>query len=111
MTTRIKASDVGGVDTGGNRPVERLARTASANSATQPNAGTPTESYTITDTAHRLAALQESIAAMPEVDAARVTTVRTAIEKGQYTTSPEKIADRLLQLEGDLAAATQRRQV
>ena len=111
MTTRIKASDVGAVDTGGSRPVERMARAAPANSAIQPNAGTPTESYTITDTAHRLAALQESIAAMPEVDATRVATVRSAIETGQYSANPGKIADRLLQLEGDLAAATSRRKV
>jgi flagellar biosynthesis anti-sigma factor FlgM len=46
---------------------------------------------------------------MPEIDAARVTELRQAIERGQYRADPEKIADRLLQLERDLADASQRR--
>jgi flagellar biosynthesis anti-sigma factor FlgM len=46
---------------------------------------------------------------MPEIDAARVTELRQAIERGQYHADPEKIADRLLQLERDLADASQRR--
>lgn len=62
-----------------------------------------------TDTARRLAALQATIAGMPEVDATRVSALRQAIEQGQYHAHPEKIAERILQLERDLAAAGQRR--
>ena len=46
---------------------------------------------------------------MPEVDATRVAKLRQAIDHGQYHADPEKIADRLLQLERDLADARQRR--
>ena len=109
MTTLIKGGDTCAVDTGANHALERVRRTAPAGSATSTAPGAATESVNITDTARRLAALQETIAGMPEVDAARVTELRQAIERGQYHANPEKIADRLLQLERDLGAAGQRR--
>lgn len=110
MTTRIKGGDTSAVETGSNRAVERVRRTAPASPATSTTPGTTTESVSITDTARRLAALQETIAGMPDVDAARVTELRQAIEHGQYHANPQKIADRLMQLERDLADASQRRQ-
>lgn len=109
MTTRIKGSDASAVDTGTSRSVERVRRVAPAGTTTSAAPSTQTESVSITDTARRLAALQETIAGLPEVDAARVTELRQAVERGQYRANPEKIADRLLQLERDLAAASQRR--
>lgn len=109
MTTRIKGTDTSAVDTGASRTVERVRRASPAGSTTASTPSAQTESVNITDTARRLAVLQETIAGMPEVDAARVTELRQAIERGQYHADPEKIADRLLQLERDLADASQRR--
>ncbi len=109
MTTRIKGGDTSAVETGSSRALERVSRAAPASSATSTATGASTESINITDTARRLAALQETIAGMPDVDAARVTELRQAIERGQYHANPEKIADRLMQLERDLADASQRR--
>jgi negative regulator of flagellin synthesis FlgM len=109
---RIKGPNTGAVDGGSSRPVERVNRTAPVSSATTPaaQAQAQTDSVSITDAARRLAALQESIASLPEVDAKRVTELRQAIEQGQYAADPGKIADRLLQLERDLAGAGQRQQ-
>ena len=109
MTTRIKGGDTSAVETGSSRALERVSRAAPATSATSAAGGTTSESVSITDTARRLAALQETIAGMPDVDAARVTELRQAVERGQYHANPEKIADRLMQLERDLADAGQRR--
>ena len=109
MSTQFKGSDTSAVDTGASRAVERVRRVAPAGRATSATPSAPTESLNITDTARRLAALQETIAGMPEVDAARVTELRQAIEQGQYHANSEKITDRILQLECDLAAAGQRR--
>ncbi len=109
MTTRIKGGDTSALETGTSRALERVRPTAPAGSATSAAPTTASESVSITDTARRLAALQETIGGMPEVDAARVTELRQAIEHGQYHANPEKIADRLLQLERDLADAGQRR--
>ena len=86
MPTRIKGGDTSAVDIGNSRALERVSRTAPASSATGSAPGTTGESVNITDTARRLAALQETIAGMPDID-----------------------ADRLMQLERDLADATQRR--
>jgi negative regulator of flagellin synthesis FlgM len=111
MTNRIKGSDPSAVDTGASRTIERLRPAAPAGSATTAAgaaAALPSDSVSITDTARRLAALRDAVASMPEIDAGRVTALSQAIEQGQYAADPRKIADRLLQLERDLAAAGQR---
>jgi negative regulator of flagellin synthesis FlgM len=108
MTDRIKGSDPGAVDTGVSRTIERLRPAAPAGSATTAAAASPADSVTITDTARRLAALRDLVANMPEVDAGRVAALSQAIDQGQYAADPRKIADRLLQLERDLATAGQR---
>jgi negative regulator of flagellin synthesis FlgM len=108
MANRIEGSDTNAVDTGASRPVERMRHSAQVPTATAP-AAKPADSVNITDTARRLAALQETVASMPEIDAGRVAALTLAIEQGQYAADPNKIAERLLQLERDLAAAGQRK--
>jgi flagellar biosynthesis anti-sigma factor FlgM len=49
--------------------------------------------------ASQLAALGETLRAIPAVDEARVCQTRSAIENGTYTVRPEHIADQLMQLE------------
>ena len=108
MSNRIERGDASAVDTGSSRTVERLRPTAPGGSTTTTPVAKQTDSVNITDTARRLAALQEAVANMPEIDAGRVAAFSLAIEQGQYAADPRKIADRLLQLERDLAAAGQR---
>jgi negative regulator of flagellin synthesis FlgM len=67
---------------------------------TAPAAGTEVR---ITDTATRLAALEQALRDAPAVDEARVAELRSAIEQGRYTVQPEHIASQLLQLEQALA--------
>ena len=106
MTTRIKGTDTSAVDTGKPRAVAGTRRTGTVTSASTPATNKATDSVSITDAAHRLAALQEQLSAMPEVDAARVTELRQQIDQGKYKANPGAIADRLLQLERDFASAT-----
>jgi negative regulator of flagellin synthesis FlgM len=108
MPNLIEGGDASAVDTGSSRPVERARPAAPVAAATAPVAS-PTDSVNITDTARRLAALQQTVASMPEIDAGRVAALSLAIERGQYAADPSKIAARLLQLENDLAAASQRK--
>ncbi len=105
MPNRIERGDASAVDTGTSRTVERLRPTAPVGSTTAAPVARQADSVSITDTARRLAALQEVVAGMPEIDAGRVAALSQAIEQGQYAADPRKIADRLLQLERDLAAA------
>ena len=60
----------------------------------------------ITQSARSLAALSQIVNDTPDIDAGRVAAVQQAIDSGQYTVSPERIAARLLQLEQDLGSAT-----
>lgn len=53
----------------------------------------------ITDTATRLAALEQRVRDLPAVDQARVDELRSAIEQGHYVVRPENVATRLLQME------------
>ena len=107
MTTRIKGSNTSAVESGASRQVEpvRRAGAPAASTAAPAAAG---DSVQITDAARRMAALQQHIASLPEVDAARVAQISQALEQGRYTVNPGKIADRIAQLESDLAAAAQR---
>ncbi|MGH8219268.1 MAG: flagellar biosynthesis anti-sigma factor FlgM [Steroidobacteraceae bacterium] len=67
-----------------------------------------TTSVHITETAGQLATLEQAVRQMPAVDDSRVAAVRTAIEQGTYTVSPEDIADHLLQLEQSLESLVRR---
>lgn len=52
--------------------------------------------------ARQLRALSESAAAAPEVDTAKMEQIRQQIAEGRYHVDPQKLADRLLQLERGL---------
>ena len=106
MPTRIKGTDTSAVDAGATRTVEAVRRTAPVASATTA-ATTQPDSVSITRAARSLAALQDVIAQVPAMDAGRVAHLSQVIDQGQYVADPARIADRLLQLERDLATAGQ----
>lgn len=102
MANKIGGFDNRPVRTGADRQVERADARATAG---QPAAATPAgSSVTLTDAAKRLAALERAVAAVPDVDMARVEELRNAIESGRYTVDAERIATRLLDIERDLAS-------
>jgi negative regulator of flagellin synthesis FlgM len=53
--------------------------------------------------ANQLAALEQSLLEMPEVDEAKVEDIRMQIETGVYRVKPEVIADGLIQFENVLS--------
>ena len=101
---RIKGTDSSPVDSGGTRAVERVRRSTAVASSTTP-AQSGTASVQITDSARQLAGLEQAIREVPDVDARRVEALQQSIERGQYRVDAGRIADRLLQLEGDIAAS------
>ncbi len=56
----------------------------------------------LTGAARSLAALEQSLFAMPAVDEKRVAEVKRRLESGEYRVDPQRIADKLLNLESDL---------
>ena len=106
MTSKIGS---GGVD---NRPTQvgsdRAVKRAN-NSVDSAAAGAKTaapqegQGVRITDSARQLAALEQAIRDLPDIDDARVAQVRAAIADGTYQVSPDRIADKLLRMESELA--------
>jgi negative regulator of flagellin synthesis FlgM len=98
----------GGVD---NRPVQvatdrgvkRVKDAADSSTAQVAKASSGNSGVQITDSARQLAALEQAIRAMPEVDDAKIAEIRNAIEAGTYQVSPERIADKILRWESELS--------
>lgn len=105
MTSKIGS---GGVD---NRPVQvatdrgvkRVKDSADSSAANAAKGTSANSGVQITDSARQLAALEQAIRAMPEVDEAKVAEIRNAIEDGTYQVSPERIADKILRWESELS--------
>jgi negative regulator of flagellin synthesis FlgM len=111
VAIEIKGVDAGPVGSGAGQPVERVRGIAAVGSGTtQSAAPNSADRINITGTARTLATLQAAVAAAPELDMKRVEQLRLSIERGTYVPNPARIADRLLQLETDIAAATGRAQ-
>lgn len=71
--------------------------------ATPPGGGRDAESdVQLTGAARNLAAIEQTLRAMPAVDDLRVSVVRQRLESGDYQVDPQRVADKLLQLETDL---------
>ena len=105
MTMHVKGTDANAVDSGGSRAVDPVRSAAPVAHANTPGAG-QADSLSISGSARSLANLQAAIAGTPDINVGHVARVSTAIESGQYTVNAARIADRMLQLERDLGAAT-----
>jgi negative regulator of flagellin synthesis FlgM len=87
------ASDKGAPVDRGEKEVRNEADTSST------NAGTTTDTVSLTGQARRLQELETEIAAQPVVDGRRVNEVRNAIENGTFVVDPARIAEKMLSLE------------
>lgn len=100
MTTKISDYQNRPVQAGTDKKVPRSneATTAPAQSAAS---GSPVK---ITDQARQLASLEQAVSSLPVVNEARVAEIRLSIDEGRYQVDPERIADKLLRTEQELAA-------
>ena len=106
VTTRIKGPAGGAVNaTGRSRSISPAQPHPHASPGGAP-ATDDSGSVHITGAAHQLLALQQQIGETPELDVARVEQLRADINQNRYQVDAGRIADRLLQLEGDLRAST-----
>ncbi|MEO0971724.1 MAG: flagellar biosynthesis anti-sigma factor FlgM [Pseudomonadota bacterium] len=88
-----------------NRGAARAPANSGANTPGQARAQSSTDdAVSLTGDAELLQALDAQIAATPSVNAARVAEVRTALSNGEYRVNPERIASKLLEVEGGAAA-------
>lgn len=102
MTTKITGYQPPPVQVGTDKTVSRT-RDGAASSAEV--AGQPASPVRITDQARALAALEQTVNALPVVNEAKVARIQQAIEDGSYQVVPERIADKLLRMDRELDAA------
>ncbi|MEO8315353.1 MAG: flagellar biosynthesis anti-sigma factor FlgM [Pseudomonadota bacterium] len=99
VTSKITGVDAKAVRVAPSASAPRRDQTA-GKAASNPGPGTDVQ---LTGAARSLAAMEQSLVAMPAVDEARVAAVKRRLDSGEYRIDAQRIADKLLHLESDLA--------
>ena len=84
----------------GNAPVAE--KTQPSTPAASAPAAPTADQVTLTDSARTLQKLSAAIANAPVVDSAKVATIKQAVQNGSYTVNTGRVADKLLQYDGEL---------
>ncbi len=100
MSTKIGGFDSSPVQVSTGRDVKRAGDSGGSAKSSQTGATSDTH---ITQSARQLAALEQAIQELPAVSTARVQQVSTRLAEGNYKIDAERIADKLLRSEQDLA--------
>ncbi len=100
MSTKIGGFDSSPVQVSTGRTVKRAGNSDSAAQSSSPDSTSDTH---ITDSARKLASLEQTVRDLPAIDEARVQQVGARISDGSYKIDAERIADKLLRSDQDLA--------
>ena len=87
----------------GSQSTKGVSGTPGDSSKADKLAATPggSDTVTFTSTAAEMLKLEESLANIPDIDSARVSSIQASIAEGTYRVDPEKIVANLLKLEKD----------
>ena len=77
-------------------PSSESAAAVTKSNSEKPSSNASSDSVSLSAEAQSLGKLESSIAAEPEVDAAKVASIRNAIQSGQYQVNAEQIADKII---------------
>ena len=104
MTNKIGNNGVDNrpVQVGTDKSVKRAKDVSAPAPVADSKVANANDGVRITDSARQLAALEQAIRTLPDVDEARINEIRTAIENGSYEVSPDRIADKLIRMENEL---------
>jgi negative regulator of flagellin synthesis FlgM len=102
MTDKINGHGRGGVDISTTR-LRAVERGETARQSGKSESASGKDDVQLTHTATSLKHIEARLAGMPDVDRARVDAVRQRVEAGAYKMDANRIADRLLRFERDLA--------
>ena len=75
---------------------------AQGDAAPAPSTAQAVDHVTLTDSARTLQKIEEAVAKAPVVDAAKVASVKQAVQSGTYKIDAGRVADKLLQFEKGL---------
>ncbi len=87
---------------GSDRRIRSLKGDSSRSAAAGGGAAGAGDQVTLTGTAARLHAIERELARVPVVDLERVRHVQDAIESGEYRVDPQRVADKMIELEAAL---------
>jgi negative regulator of flagellin synthesis FlgM len=104
MATKIGGFDSSPVQVSTGRPVKHAGTSSSGVKAGNADAKSDTN---ITDSARKLAALEQSVQDLPAIDQSRVQQVSAKLANGSYKIDAGRVADKLLRSEQDLAGLEQ----
>jgi len=109
VANTIKGLDGGSIGPDSSNPVEKIRGNTAVGTPTAGASSSPAadSSVHITSSARLLASLSQAVNNTPDINSARVATMQQAIASGQYKINPERIANRLVQLDQDLGNASQ----
>jgi negative regulator of flagellin synthesis FlgM len=105
MPTKVTGANNGTTAPVGNGQAVRRPQDTSVSEGSSPAAPKPSPSVSITDSARQLAALEQAVNSAPVVNSAKVAKIGKAVDDGSYTVDPEKVADKLMQMEQSLYIA------
>ena len=80
----------------------KVARGEPTSAQQQTGRPSSTDTVTLTEAAGRLQRLENTMPTLPVVDVQRVERIQQAIANGTYEVHPDRIADKLLQLEDSI---------
>ena len=83
----------------GNATDAKTASTATINTGTS-----TADSFVVSQQAEKLRMIESSINNQPDVDGARVESLKIAIDAGQYDVDPARVAEKLIELEMQFVA-------
>ncbi len=86
-------------------PVENTQDGESGATTGNSSTNSTADSVSLTGEARQMQGLEARIASAPVVDTQRVQAVRSAVENGTFTINPERIADKMINLEQALTSA------
>lgn len=102
------SNDISGIKSGRShqtteRPTQGVSRDSdsAANTRNTPETGSQ-DKVVLTDMAARMKSLEQKLAKQPEVDQAHVSRVRDAINRGEYSVNPDRVADKMMGFERDM---------
>ena len=105
MTSKINGLNGSTAALGAPRPADKardVVTGGSSDGAGGTAAGTASGEVHITDSASKLATLEQAVRSLPAVDETRVAQIQAAIEQGTYKVQPQHIADQLIHMEQTL---------
>ena len=106
MTIEITGQSGGGkiLSTQNDRPEANVSRGDDTADQQETGRSSTTDTVSLSNSSAQLRSLENTLAALPVVDAQRVEGIKQAIADGSYQVNAQNIADKLINLEHGLAS-------